>query len=429
MRIYAGNRRGQTVVLFAFALIPLLGMMGLVVDVGWAYFRKQAAQPAADAAASAAAVAAYTSAGGKPNCGSPGVACYSSQYTCPATLSATPANNILAGCLYAKANGFETAGRQKVTFQSGVGSAPTATGVTISYWVVARVSERVPRFFLGVLGATETTIVARATTGTREADGGGCVLTLNPTATGISMNGATSLSSGCGVYVNSNSSQAIRIVGNGDITTTGTAKTQIVGSCSGCSNIHPAAQTGVPVTADPFSSLAAPYASSCQALVDLKNKQKRTLAAGCYNGINLGGQSELTLDPGVYVIRGGLNMQGGTVLRGTGVMLYIETGVVDMNGGATVDLTAPTSGTYQGILMFQARTNTGQSRLTGGATQLMNGALYFPAANLRYTGGSGVNATQTTIVADTLELVGNSYIQASAITQFTGVTGGAFIVE
>ena len=45
------NQRGQTAVMFTIAIIPLLGMVGLVVDMGWAYFRKQAAQTAADAAA------------------------------------------------------------------------------------------------------------------------------------------------------------------------------------------------------------------------------------------------------------------------------------------------------------------------------------------------------------------------------------------
>jgi hypothetical protein len=430
MKSSVATRKGQTVVLFSFALIPLFGMMGMAVDVGWAYFRKQAAQTAADAAAAAAAVAAYSAVGGGPSCTSAGVACYSTQYTCPATISTPPANNILAGCLYAKANGFVSTGKQKVTFQSGVGSAPTAAGVTISYWVVARVSEQIPRFFLGIFGLPATTIVARSTTGTREASAGGCVITLDPTQISLTLNGSVSLTSGCGVFVNSNNSQAISLVGGGTITTTGSAKTQIVGNCSGCANIHPGPQTGVATMTDPFIDLAVPtYTGGCSAKVSLNNKQKRTLSSGCFNGFDLGAQSELTLNPGTYVIKGGIAMTGQTTIRGTGVTLYIETGGVTMDGGATVDLTAPSSGYYQGILLFQARNNTTQSTMVGGTGQLMNGVLYLPAARLRYTGGSSTTATQTTIVSNTLDMVGNSYITAAATTQFTGVSGGAYIVE
>ena len=46
-----------------------------------------------------------------------------------------------------------------------------------------------------------------------------------------------------------------------------------------------------------------------------------------------------------------------------------------MGGGAAVSLSAPSSGTYQGVLFFQARGNTSESTLVGGTFQQMNGAL------------------------------------------------------
>src|SRR5262249_13083708 len=148
---------------------------------------------------------------------------------------------------------------QRVTFQSGVGSAPTASGVTISYWVVARVSEQIPQLFSGVFGFRYLTITARATTGARQASSGGCVITLNPNASGsLSLNGTTLLQSGCGVFVNSNSSSAITSVGGGTIQTTGGAKTNIVGNWSGSGTITPAPVTGASSSGDPFSSMTAP---------------------------------------------------------------------------------------------------------------------------------------------------------------------------
>jgi Flp pilus assembly protein TadG len=63
MKFDLGNRKGQTAVLFTLAIVPLLGVIGLVVDLGWDYYRRQAAQTAADAAASAVT---YGVAGGGP---------------------------------------------------------------------------------------------------------------------------------------------------------------------------------------------------------------------------------------------------------------------------------------------------------------------------------------------------------------------------
>jgi hypothetical protein len=248
----------------------------------------------------------------------------------------------------------------------------------------------------------------------------------------MTLSGAVSLVSGCGVYVNSNNTAAITTNGGGSITTTGAARTQIVGGCNGCPNISPAPQTGAPTITDPFADMLAPTPGSCAIgpQPSLGSHQMLTINPGTWcNGIDLTAQSELTLNPGTYYVRGNITLGAQTTLRGTGVTIYMEDGGVTMAGGATVDMTAPTSGYYQGILFFQARTNATASTLVGGTGQQMNGVLYFPAAHLTYTGGSSVQATQTTIVANTLSMVGNSFISAASNTQFTGTTGGAYIVE
>ena len=426
-------RRGQTVILFTLALVPLLGIMGLVVDVGWAHFRREAAQTAADSAAMAAALAAYQTAnGGSILCGTPHIVCYASEYSCPATISSPPSDNVQAGCMYARDNGFVTAGNHKVTFQSGIGSAPTSPGVTMSYWVVVRVSEDIPQLFSAALGHPTATVSARATTGARDGTSGGCVITLNPTAGGsLSMVGTTSLQSGCGVFVNSNSSWAASLSGGGTITTTGNAKTEIVGNCSGCGNVHPAAQVGVPYMGDPMADLAPPPVSACGSSVPSMGPQgSATISPGVYcSGISLGSHQSLTLNPGVYIIKNGINLGAQTSMTGSGVTIYIQSGGVNMSGGATVGLTAPSSGPWQGVLFFQDRADATASTLVGGTGQTMNGALYFPAAHLTYTGGSSTTATATTIIGDTLSMVGNSYISASANTLFTGNNGGVSLIE
>ncbi len=113
-------------------------------------------------------------------------------------------------------------------------------------------------------------------------------------------------------------------------------------------------------------------------------------------------------------------------MTGSGVTIYIKTGGVNMSGGASVSLSAPSSGDWQGILFYQDRNDATGSTLVGGTGQSMNGALYFsPPAPLTYTGGSSTVATATTIISKTLSLCGQFIHQRLlATTKFTGNTGG-----
>ena len=68
------NRRlGQTALMFTLVLTTMFGAIGLVTDVGWAYYRKQVAQAAAQATAQAAVKSALAMSGGV--CGSHYVQC------------------------------------------------------------------------------------------------------------------------------------------------------------------------------------------------------------------------------------------------------------------------------------------------------------------------------------------------------------------
>src|ERR1051325_8638248 len=103
------GERGQSAILLVLALTTMFGVLGLVTDLGWGYYRKEAARAAAQAAALGAAQAALASAGGGLGCTSSGVSCQTS-YQCPTTLS-MPSDDLQNGCLYAKDNGFQvTAG-------------------------------------------------------------------------------------------------------------------------------------------------------------------------------------------------------------------------------------------------------------------------------------------------------------------------------
>jgi hypothetical protein len=154
-----------------------------------------------------------------------------------------------------------------------------------------------------------------------------------------------------------------------------------------------------------------------------------TLDPGTYcNTITLNNGS-LTFNPGVYILQNGMDVGGNaTVSNNTtggdgsgGVMLYTTGGNFNFHGGNSITLNAPTTGPYRGILMWQDKSDTQADNLKGQSAQLLNGVLYFPKSALTFNGGTNAVATNTTIVVDTLTLVGNSYIAAAASTPYTQV--------
>jgi Flp pilus assembly protein TadG len=164
--------KGQALVLVTFALLAMCGVMGLVVDLGWSFYLKKAAQAAADAGALAAVQEAKIRMNGNFSgficvAGGP-VECKAGQAFC-SSYGPTSTSNLNAACLYATTNGFADAGNQHVSVQANDSSTmpTTLTGTysskTLAYWVTVRVSQSVPQLFSTVLGNPTGIISASAT--------------------------------------------------------------------------------------------------------------------------------------------------------------------------------------------------------------------------------------------------------------------------
>ncbi len=426
-----GSRRGQALVFVTASLPVMFGIVGLVADVGWAYRRREACRMAAQSA-----VMAVVSAAGSTT---PAV---QNDTACPATLSATVPWQI--GCQFAQQNGFTNgSNNQTVSIQIGSG----ATGIPVSgvsptkYWVAATVSEKVPTLFSSVLGGRWFTVKSRATEGVYAPTGGGCVYVLDPSDPGsLSMSGTTTITSGCGIYVNSSAVGAVNMTGSGGITTTGGTTTNVVGTVTMTGNyVTPSANQGVvrgnPV--DPFASgLPAPPATgSCQPTAQFTGSMAHTISPGTYCSlIKQTGSGTLTLSSGVYILQAGINVSGTSTLTTTGsVMLFVSGGNVDLEGSGGVTLPSFTSGTYQGISIWQPTTNNAAAVIEGSAAQNISGLIYMPMAALTYQGSSSTG-TNTSIACYTLSMVGSSMINAAASTPWaTGLSGsslsGGYLVE
>jgi hypothetical protein len=123
----------------------------------------------------------------------------------------------------------------------------------------------------------------------------------------------------------------------------------------------------------------------------------------------------VTLNPGIYVINGGngLTFGSGTQKGGNGVFFYLENGAtLTIDNGADVDLVAPSTGTYSGILFYQEASDTNELSIQGGSTAVINGAIYAPGATVYMSNGSGTTVTAE-IVAQSLTLAGGGTLSSA----------------
>jgi hypothetical protein len=428
-------RNGQAALMMTLSLTVILGMLGLVVDLGWAYYRQQAAQAAADAAAIAAVRAAVTSDPSGPTCANAvwcGVAT-----NCPATAPASPSTSFDNACMLASANGFTTSGIDTVSVQAGTSSpVPTVSGPAAGYWAVVRVKEALPALFGAAFARGGFSPGAIATAGAIASPGAGsCVYVLDPSAADAFQagNGAT-VQLACGIYVDSsNASAAMYVTGGASVQA---PVIDVAGGFlknnGGTTSVTPT--TGSASVVDPFVSLPSPTpAGSCQS-GDFTAWQASpyTPAPGTYCGFSVGNGMSLQMSSGTYIVNGGtFNIQGGSTVTGSGgVLIYLTGGAtVNIANGSSVTLSAQSAGTYQGVLFYQDRSiaSPGASTFAGGATMNLTGSLYFPHATLEVNNGSSTSGTQMAIVADMLNFQGGAHMLADAGGVKTGLTSGYIV--
>ena len=232
------------------------------------------------------------------------------------------------------------------------------------------------------------------------------------------MGGTPNLDTDCGVYVNSNSPTALS--GNGTPTLRAT-QIDIVGNYTFSGTMQPyPPSTGVAPLSDPFASLPAPTVPAGCDHNNFNANGNVTLNPGVYcNGIDIR-NANATMNPGTYIIKGGglTTQSANSHLTGNGVTLYNtydgshSYGSIDINANSTVSLTAPTTGTYAGVLLMEDRSipaGTYTDSFGGGSYQSYTGIIYAPKSNMNYSGNAASSA-YTILVSWRLQMVGTSTI-------------------
>jgi fibro-slime domain-containing protein len=175
---------------------------------------------------------------------------------------------------------------------------------------------------------------------------------------------------------------------------------------------------------DPLSGLSAPTSTTTYSAVAL-NYGSETINPGNYSSIEVGATGSLTMEPGNYIIQGGgFQVSGGGSVSGSGVSITNTDdssghyGSISITGNGTWSVTAPTSGTMNGVTVFQPSANTNSIWIGGSAVGGIHGTIYAPTAVVSLTGYGQVTES---VDADDVWLNANAEQINSADIAGTGV--------
>jgi Flp pilus assembly protein TadG len=384
------DESGQTLIFVALSMTFILGVVGMATDVGTLLHDRRNLQIAADSAAIAGAV--------------------------EENINPAAANVQAAGQRAATQNGITNGSNGAVvTINTPPASGPHAGAAG---YVEAIVTQTEPVFFMKLFSFTSMNVGARAVA-FNGAKNQGCMLALNPTASDtIHLQGSFDVSApGCAVIDDSNASDALVFTGGGGTLTAGSVG--VVGGATGATgDSTPAPVTGIAPESDPLANLPAPTynAASCTAPPTGTTWGPATAAGTvCYSG-DISVKNAVTMSAGTYVFPGTLDFSGNGSLTGTGVTLYFPgpNGTLGGpgNGNTTLNLTAPTSGTYNGILIYQDPSDTNTGEFNGTPITNLTGIIYMPNAELEISGNTTVNL-------DTDLIIGSLYDKGNATINMT----------
>jgi hypothetical protein len=388
------HQRGAMAVMTALLLPMLLGFMALALDVGYVLLQRNRMQVAADAAALLAA----------------GARQHGQDINSAQALALTAT----------QANGF-TQGVGQTLVSVAIPPGGTGSFANDTQYVRVTVTQPVHAWLAWIFGITRTTTAASAVGGPAGSSQP-CLLSLASAASGalIIQGNSVVTANSCGIFVNSSSNTAMQVSGNVAVTAN---PIQVVGNYTAIGNVTISpVTTGAAASANPFTSLAVPPFAGCTFTNYTRTGNgSLVLAPGTYcGGISITGNHAVQFSAGIYVLYGGGMQFSGNIapIAGSGVTFFnsgkgstYPYSALNLAGNISLNLSAPSSGPYAGLLFMQDPLNTLAANIVGNSGAVLAGNLYFPQSNLTLTGNSGTAIPTGSVVAQKVSVVGN--------TQFT----------
>jgi hypothetical protein len=406
------NDRGNMIVIAAAALPLLVGSAGLATDtIQWALWKRQI-QRAADSAAIAGVYDRVEHTGATTNT--------------PTAINHDLSLNQHSGITLQP-------GYPVVSYPANVTGQQNQVRVTLAV--------RKELSFSSMFLTTAPLIQATAQAAAVQSSGDFCVLSLQHNSkTGIQATGSASITMDCGMMTNSTATNAAAGQGNAGVTATTIAAAGGIQQSSNWTvqNYQPYS----PQLEDPYADLK-PDAddgdfASCPANpqplnINGGNSGQTFYADQCYSSISVNSNRSVTFAPDpvsgahrIIVSGGGVNVQGSMHLNGVVLILTNKdssstapVGSLDANSNGLIDATAPTTGKWAGMAIYQDRravdsaptgniTASSPNKINGNTTNKIRGVLYFPNQQLTYNGSGTGSATCTQFVAKRIYWSGNT---------------------
>ncbi len=404
-RRFQADESGSYLIISGLLMPVLVGIVGLGTEAGLWYARHHKMQSATDSAAVSAATDYY--------------------------LNHKAETLTLQAQSIAASYGF-VADTNGVTLT--VNHPPTTgpyTGDQKAVEVVIREPQR--RLFSALYSATSLDISARSVA--IGVGGKGCVIALDPSVSGAAtVQGTADVRlDNCSLYDNSNSGSAMTVGGSGTLSA---ESVNVVGGIASTSGIttQEGIATGQSPIGDPYADASFGSFTGCDK-TNYVAKTTVTLNPGVYcGGISLNAGANVTLNPGIYYLdQGSLSVNGGATLTGIGVTLVFTSSSghnyasATINGGANVNLVAPTTGPTAGIVIFGDRNMTAGTafKLNGGSSEVFTGAIYVPRGDVTFSGGAASTNGCLQLVANTVTFVGNANFAINCVGSGTKAIGSA----
>ena len=427
--IAAKNRKGIFVIVSAVILTALFGFLAVATDTGWLFHQRRRMQAAADAGA---LYGAQQIRRGKRT---------------PADVESLSDHGAFKGTAD---NGFTNGTDGAVVTVD----YPPATGNYVGNDRAVEVTICQPQrtFFMPVFGVDSADVCTRAVAGYL-GQSEGCIYALNPTIEkAMHVHSNTTANVDCGVIINSSNVGGLYVSSGSCLATTSASVNgaNFVGddddnNCGYGNGLAVSTEpsTLMPQEPDPLIGLPVPpevdygcYRNAYEVKLPADVATLQPDKKWCWGLlIDCATCGTITLPSGNYVMAGGsLTITGSTtVVHGSEVMFYatdFPSMVVNAEGilvgsGATVNLSAPSSGDFEGILMYVDRDlyeppHSLDIDFQSGVTADLNGALYTANGTVMFhsdTSGISTSADGVAIVADIVEITS------------LGVTGGLDITE
>lgn len=376
------SEKGQALILIVLTVVGLIGLTGLAVDGSLAYTDRREAQNAADAAALSAALAYIR--GGDLQAAALQVA---AQNGCPCD------DEHIVEVHHPPVNG-------------------TYTG-NIQYIQVV-ITSRVDARFGAVIGLDEINnkveAVSRAKPITQDnMVFGNAIVALKPEDRGaMNSHGDNELTVyGGGIFVNSDDDCAFRQIGNSVITAQSGGLNVVGGACLNGS-IDPASVITSGVTPVPYPPISLPPIPLCSGPAV---QNGNTLSPGYYESNHSFPPSGVdTLNPGIYCVDATFMMNAHDSLTGHDVVIYMVDGNIHWNGDAEINLSAPTSGPFAGLLIYMPMSNDEGIILNGNMDSQLVGTILAPASDIQLNGIMNTSAYHTQVIGYTIDLIGTADI-------------------